>query len=758
MFRRFVSTICALVIAIILCSCASSKRMMRLSPFASKNPQKISYDESQVNLWPLFYNKGNFHSILWPIIDSDHKGFAVRPFFNKDGHEYSILFPFCAWNPQNGDGWCLNTYWNQYCYGSFPLFNIRKHSGFNYILPVWWVDDGEVCGTIGMAFSKEINFVGPLWYDFSDNSGGIFPIFLQSGSKKGYFFPLYDYKKRKDDFRLNLLLSLLGRFAYDKHDYHYRFLTGFSILDNHVHKQGFIPLYYYEKEKGKGFLLTPLGWGNWDNYEKKSSYLILNSYWANEENKHYQMVFPCYYYEREYSEKMLLTPLGGYGWNSKTGETSLVNILGPMYIRATNKAEKESFQSFCFPLYVNYKKDKQQEIVSFPLFWYGKNNQDGFFNILGFVYHNSYSKNSSSTNILWPLCYYKQKPNKMQFGSFPLFNYKKDNKEKNFSILWPLSFYTRKKNEKSLGSFPLFWYNNSEKNKKEEGFLNILGLLWHYQWDRYGWDASFLLPLVNIEYKNYTNQEDSLALPYSEIDKDINRFGFLKDEYTSRYLLFGGHSKKLYTIWKDNVDPKKLNKISELLDSIRNYNQIIISNRNRLKHRRASSQKSSDRKELMFHEKWLEEKFDTYNNVRKEKIAKLTPLLKQLGYKKINLKDNNAIENIAESLREKYCTTQEVSSFRIPLLYNQKNFGDDYKWNVLWLIANGKKYKDYEKVSFLRYLYRYEKTGDVTSRIIFPFISYKSAPKKSKFSFFWRLFNYETNKDKVSGHIFFIPF
>ena len=143
MFLRYISLFFVLAGLLFLTSCASSKRMMRLSPFASKNPKNVSYDESQVNLWPAFYNKGDFYAICWPVIDSDAKGFAVRPFYNQDGHEYSILFPLCAWNPVNGDGWALNTYWNKDCIGSFPLFHLGIKINSTTYCPFGGVTNGN---------------------------------------------------------------------------------------------------------------------------------------------------------------------------------------------------------------------------------------------------------------------------------------------------------------------------------------------------------------------------------------------------------------------------------------------------------------------------------------------------------------------------------------------------------------------------------------------------------------------------------------
>ena len=68
--------------------CASSKRMSRVSPW-QKDINK-SIESKEVNLWPVYYYDNNATSILWPMIDIDSRGFGIRPFFNKEGDEYSI--------------------------------------------------------------------------------------------------------------------------------------------------------------------------------------------------------------------------------------------------------------------------------------------------------------------------------------------------------------------------------------------------------------------------------------------------------------------------------------------------------------------------------------------------------------------------------------------------------------------------------------------------------------------------------------------
>ncbi len=107
--------------------CASSRRMMRISPFNEESDA-----EKRVNIFPLCYREDDKSSIMWPIYDNDDQGIAVRPFFNKEKSDVSILFPLSAWNTDDGNGWALNTVWGRNSLGVLPRFyyNIGENKNF----------------------------------------------------------------------------------------------------------------------------------------------------------------------------------------------------------------------------------------------------------------------------------------------------------------------------------------------------------------------------------------------------------------------------------------------------------------------------------------------------------------------------------------------------------------------------------------------------------------------------------------------------
>ena len=136
----------ALPAVVLVSGCASSERMNRLSydsdSYSAPKSSRISggkFDDAvaslrtpvglqdrQVNVWPFCTVNSRYVSILWPFIDWDDFGMAIRPFYNREGNDASILFPLSSWNPVDGDGWALNVYWDPDYYGMFPLFHVGQ--------------------------------------------------------------------------------------------------------------------------------------------------------------------------------------------------------------------------------------------------------------------------------------------------------------------------------------------------------------------------------------------------------------------------------------------------------------------------------------------------------------------------------------------------------------------------------------------------------------------------------------------------------
>ena len=191
----------AVLAVLLLSSCASSERMNRMSgilgsyekprgeriagfPARESGDTLSPLDDSLINLWPFFYRNHLYTSLLWPMIDSDPYGFAVRPFYNQEGNEYSVLFPLCAWNPVNGDGWLANVYWNRKGFGAFPLFHHPRNPQELACYTLFWRCGGNY-GIFPLArFGTGIVIPAP--------RGGSAP---KSTSQAG-FFPLHAFRRK----------------------------------------------------------------------------------------------------------------------------------------------------------------------------------------------------------------------------------------------------------------------------------------------------------------------------------------------------------------------------------------------------------------------------------------------------------------------------------------------------------------------------------------------------------------------------------
>ena len=68
-----------------------------------------------------------------------------------------------------------------------------------------------------------------------------------------------------------------------------------------------------------------------------------------------------------------------------------------------------------------------------------------------------------------------------------------------------------------------------------------------------------------------------------------------------------------------------------------------------------------------------------------------------------------------------------------------------------------RKYKDKSDFRILGYLYRARHDGAASEYLYPPFINVKEEPGRYRWSFLYRVFSYENDDGRKSGHIFFIP-
>lgn len=321
---------------VLLCSCASSDRMMFCSPLFSPVtaiPVKETVDgldsggfrqgrrniSENVNIWPLYYDRGDVISILWPIFDYDQYGMAARPLFNKHKNEYSILFPLCAWNPKHGDGWAVNFNWDKKGYGLFPVAYFGDDSW--YVFPIW----------------KKKNRFGlvPFWYDTENKEGGLFPVIYYHRDEEGWIFPLYYYSNDAKSSLTGAFFPLTGyRYSHtDEEDYSHWIIPFYIYTHNSAYKKILTPFYIDSKD----LFWCPL-YSKSDNW-----YGVLSSvFWRKDRNE------------------VFILPLLSH-WENNDAKLEL-NLAWPLYHSDYNKKLKH-FESFTLWPLLNINTDMPGAII-----------------------------------------------------------------------------------------------------------------------------------------------------------------------------------------------------------------------------------------------------------------------------------------------------------------------------------------------------------------------------------------------------------
>jgi len=645
------SALCACAASLFLISCASSERMMRVSPFESPSANSDNNFGNNVNLWPAYYRNQGFTSVCWPMIDHDAQGMAIRPFYNHDKDEYSILFPFSAWNPQKKDGWAFNTYWtDDYC-GSVPLFHLGKASDINYVMPVWW-KRGAVfyCGMPATCFSKKLNFVGPLWTDFtSPASGGIFPIYQQKADS-GWLFPIYDYDNSPSETDLKMLFGTLGRYYRNAdNDSHYRFVTGFYVDRHNKHYQGFIPLYYYHKlDQGK--------------------------------------------------DNLLLTPLAGYGWDSNTNSPYFRNLVGPLYIES--QSPERNFRSFMFPLYIQINRKDSDTIASVPLFWIERQKEDLFVLAGGPLYIYNHKQGNTTHDLVWPLCQIKSNSTRLQWYMWPVINYNND---------IPAIFMLEPDLWAFCGPFGAMYSSTPEKK-----------LIW---------------TALLFTYQQYQKQTGSMT--QTEHFEDFHN---QQVELQSENKMFTGwfySNSSTYQALNSGVKHGSIRDLRNELSRLKTALQITSPN---------------------YHDAANTKTVTHWQKQLAETLTKIPPMLQELKLNYPMPQTPEECDKLLARIDQDCFHMVRYNRYMLPLFYDYQALGQEYQWNVFWFLANGEKISDNTRTSILKYGYRRETFEGGSNTIIFPFINWKTGKDRFRFSFLWRLYEYERNQDKVKGHIFFFPY
>ena len=724
--------------AFLLAGCASSERMMRTSggvfqdysaptksrltsgkfPEKAVHPAHTKRDQRQelggihdtlINVWPFFFRNRDYISCLWPMIDADPYGFAVRPFYNQEGDDYSILFPLTAWNPAKGHGWVFNTYWNRETglAGVFPLFHhspewrmysplwITKHTENRNLDPYknrTISTDFHLVGLLGYGKS-EVNWHDPGRYELDDKlyhnwlqpdttlayklapygiqaplpprtdkaawdriRAKVAESFVQQKTVSGGLFPLFGFETDSENAEFNILLG----FPYFKKT---EYRTRFSILSN---------------------LLC--------GYTRRNAFITGNPHvhgYAGETSLHAWLLLSGFETSRIYAE------------NPKTRAFERLNKI--KYSPSDRQRIRQELQiidpeaklpdSVVDSPTLNLFLQELQQKVELPTESY----TTGGFIPLYF----QHSRRDCTFRLLPVLLTWHEKtPHRSEFYSLPLLSWGSRTKgNSTTAVFWPMGYYRRTK-----------------------------------------------------------EHDQNTAAIYSPA-ADPERQLLSQDKTFAACGLFHREIKTFYTA-KKGYDAQTLEKLRQDIQKVQRDTGNLARRRKKLEERRAKKwpQKTKIEKYTYLIE---QERI----RLEEEAIGKeQAKLLKRAGAITRQAADAHVSLDMTDPAKAKQavhqaCTPLTRSEFGNLFFFNRIHISNgDYSWKFLLKLASGEGTTEREDVQILQFLYRHKRRGKKSETIYFPFVAIQKDGEDSRFRFLWRVFERTVEKGKVKGHILFIPY
>jgi len=732
---------------VLLGDVCAQKRLIKGAPLVGE----VDHSE-HINLWPVAYKSGSYTSVLWPVFDIDNTGWSVRPLYTREGSEHSVLYPISSWDSSDKDGWIFPLAW--------------KNDDFSYAFPFWWTDD----------------YTGMLLSGYGDNGGFLGPVYYNSDKDKTSvgIIPAYGYCRSRNRSSHNVVFGIISHISNDSDsdDHVYWLIPWLDYRDGKDFAKSVIPLYaYYKSSEGKIFLSPGFfaGWnddgdldfanvmgliyhyGNnthrvlggalaYSNYQTETDYTRWVCPWyssASGEN-YRNVLFPFYHYSSNTDQSQLLTPL--FGLKNTQGEMRLNNLLGPLYIDASdsnsrqyhfmaplsyfkrsknsddytnwvfpwfNKKDGERTTNMLFPLFYHSKgKAEQDDMLVTPLFISGTNNhgKETFRSFLGPMLIDAHGLGEHYYSFAWPFFTYKKydKSQQSNFSIFP-FIYNQRNRESGTNINMALGTLGYDSSDNAWRIWPAFSY-------KQNGIPSVVNLD----------DNSFsILGSLGFKYSHYDRQPSMLFRNTSvseEFDLYRHRKEFLLFFESSSYGYFPYDTSLFRPTIKGSIKNghnKYVYKLSRKRFGIFNYTNTHTI---RIKD---GSLNNDERKELI-------------TTINKGDTDKAKTFLASKGVEV----DENDKDDVTRKLCDYIAPMTErtyITKWDIPLLMHYEEEPGRDHFDILW------------------HFYRRNTRGESVSRDIFPFIQYDTNPEKSTFSFMWRLLRYENNNGKHSGHFLFIP-
>ena len=704
-------------------------------------------------VFPLFWYERDDYTALFPLFIrvNDGEGYITR-----------VLWPFFNWktgdSAQGGSVWPLFGRYKRddertYMYMFWPLCHYARDeadkSGFQAALPLY---AGKYEGDAGWDFllplfwrsydAQSSLLVSPLYYASRDRSDSTFVTPLLARSRSG----------DSDTWVVPPLLSAVGRDGDERSLWFLAPLTHARWDDEHSTSHIF-PLYYHNGEDGlfvsapfvrkskddAGYMsvLGPLymsGWNGDDGWR-----MLFPFFFSSEKGEDSTFVTPVVSPHRaEGRDTWILNPLAT--WYSEDERRRDLWFLGPMSHFGWGEGPDSSHifplygysgekEVFVTPLCWHSGWDSDKSLLLTPLYQQGRSGDDMWRMALPLFYQR---RKDDDSLLLTPLLGQRGTEDSGTWILPPLVSWltRRDD-ERNLWLLAPLSHWGWGGDSVSHHIFPLYGYDGDSKtfisapfswrNDDGKGFVNVLGLPFHYSFGRddwYQWFAPF--PLVSGFDKAYS--KGSWAFPLYHYKRWKADQGFT----------FGA----LFPIFSSTFRP---NQTDVSVFPLFHYEDHTIERKSKEGAERLSRRKSFRLAPfpipLLSSESWREAEKgeEAEKEIRRDSKASMPFLWKYKSW-------------------ENYETGASESEFAfLWWLY-------DYKHTVEPKVKEDRK--DIVRSRILWRVMHCDRKNDHTSLDVFPFITYdkKASTGYRKFSFVWRLFRYERDDEgDVAMDLLFIP-
>ena len=420
-----------------LSGCVSGDRLARNTPFASGNN---SFYRDGVNLFPLYYKEGKRQSILFPLIDIDDRGFAVRPFYHKDKDEHGILWPLAAFNKT--EGWAGPVVWGQDTYGFFPLFISGKHT--LWVFPASWYDNENDFGVLPFFVKNyDLLWLFPASWYRDEKSFGVLPLFCRY---KDFFWAGNVFKT--DDMFLVFPIYGRGKGWF----YFLNYIQGETIA---MKDYAFFPLAYYKRslEKPQSEFYSPLFSFEFDRGELDMLNIGMLLYHYSYGKHHVFYPIADADFEKD-AQQFWLWPLfkysENYDWFSpfflfeyqNHKSSSRLRIFYPLLFQHVSYLHSRTTQILPWGLLWNsYITAQQTECkVLCGALWSSKVEEDEYdYRMLGgLLFRNSKDADSRRFSLLYKFFSYHRFKDEVKWEFFPFIKIMETSKGNSWSFCWRL--------------------------------------------------------------------------------------------------------------------------------------------------------------------------------------------------------------------------------------------------------------------------------------------------------------------------------